>query len=360
MAQAITAQLANIARPACEPPPVPRRARAADDTIPEGTLLGAWRTARELGRGGMAAVYAAGHATFGKPAAVKVAHRSILNEQYTAETFLREARVIESLEHPGVPEVWDRGVADERAYFVMEQLEGVTLGRRVDAGKLARAESIEILLELVDILRTVHKAGVVHRDLKLDNVFLCDAPHSGGGRVKLLDWGVAYVQGEADPFCGLIAGTLSYVAPEQIRGETLTGAADVYSLAVIAYQLLCGRAPFAARSDLELIRMHLSLPAPRARHAWPLVPEELDELLHQMLSKDPTDRPSLDEVEAVLTEAYAKLAPARVEAMAAIPALPPLDVFGRPALPCPPFRAGWIALAGMVAGLAALVHALPF
>src|SRR5690348_13070877 len=124
MAQAITAQLgaqvASIAQPAVESPPVTRRARATDDAIAEGTLLGAWRAARELGRGGMAAVYAANHATFGKPAAIKVAHKSILNDQYTSLTFLREARVIGMLHHPGVTEVWDQGTEEGRPYFVME------------------------------------------------------------------------------------------------------------------------------------------------------------------------------------------------------------------------------------------------
>jgi serine/threonine-protein kinase len=242
----------------------------------------------------------------------------------------------------------------------MERLTGMSLGARVDDGPVPRGEALELLLELVDVLRAAHAAGVVHRDLKLDNVFVCDEPFAGTRRVKLLDWGVAHVDGEDDPFRGLIAGTLTYVAPEQIRGDSLTPAADIYSLAVVAYHLLCRRPPFAARTDLELIHLHLRAEPPPPSVAWPTIPGELDELLVAMLAKDPEERPSLDEVERVLKQMLAQLAPARRPFFEPLPAKPPVDMLGRPALlPCPPFSIVWMSLAAFLAGLAGLISALP-
>ena len=178
----------------------------------------------------MASVHAVVHAKFGKKAAIKIAHRSVIGDHLTADTFLREARIVHTVDHPAVIDVFATGSNDGRPYLVMERLTGKTLGQRVDQGPLMpRREAITYLLELCDVLQAAHDAGIVHRDVKLDNVFVCDAPFADGRRVKLLDWGVARVDGEDDPFRGLIAGTLTYVAPEQIRGDALSPAADVYN-----------------------------------------------------------------------------------------------------------------------------------
>jgi len=190
-------------------------------------------------------------------------------------------------------------------------------------------------------------------------VFVCDEPFAGGKRVKLLDWGVADVTGEDDPFRGLIAGTLTYVAPEQIRGDALTPAADIYSLAVVAYHLLCRRPPFVAKTDLELIHLHLRAEPPRPNIAWPSIPRELDQLLVAMLAKAPEDRPSLDEVARVLAKMLAQLAPTRRPFVEDLPARPPVDMLGRPALlPCPSLSAAWVGIAALIVGLAGLISAL--
>jgi serine/threonine-protein kinase len=306
----------------------------------------------------MASVHAVVHREFGKRAALKIAHRSVLGDSYTADTFLREARIVHAIEHPGVIDVFATGAHSGRPYLVMERLAGTPLGRRVDAGPVPRLEALLILIELCDILRATHRAGIVHRDLKLDNVFLVEEPYSRDRRVKLLDWGVAHVTGEDDPFRGLIAGTLTYVAPEQIRGGPLGAPADIYSLAVLAYHLLCRRPPFAAPSDLALIQCHLRVEPPRASVAWPGIPTPLDHLLFDMLAKHPGDRPDLDTVEHVLRTSRDELAPATGSRFA-VPARPPIDVLGRPALPVPPFRTSWIALAIALAALAGAISALP-
>jgi serine/threonine-protein kinase len=356
-----------------------RRRGKPDDGLAVRSRVSSWRVESELGRGGMSSVHAVAHVKFGKRAAIKIAHRSVLGDGgLSAETFWREARIVHTVQHPAVIDVFATGSHDGRPYLVMEKLVGTPLGRRVDEGPpIPRREAIEILLELCDVLRAAHTAGVVHRDLKLDNVFVCETPFADGRRVKLLDWGVAHIAGEADPFRGLIAGTLTYVAPEQIRGDAITGAGDVYSLAVLAYHLLCRRPPFVG-ADLALLNMHLRVPPPPLRIAWPDVPPPLDALLVRMLAKQPADRPSLDEVEATLrcvlddVDAPVQFAEGS-RANIQLPAEEPWylrwlmvrrgdvhgDVLGRPILPAPPFRAAWIGLALTIAALASLFGALP-
>lgn len=280
-----------------------RRRGRPDDALVPGSRVSSWHVESELGRGGMASVYAVVHVKFGKRAAIKIAHRSILCDSFSPTTFHREARIVHAVEHPGVIDVFATGSCEGRPYLVMEKLMGTPLGARVDHGPpMERREALGILLELVDILRATHKKGIVHRDLKLDNVFLTERTFADNRRVKLLDWGVAHVAGEEDPFRGMIAGTLTYVAPEQIRGDALTGAADIYSLAVLAYHLLCRRPPYVAGNDLALIHLHLRAEPPRPSFAWPECPRELEAVLMQMLAKLPEDRPSLDVVEAVLRD----------------------------------------------------------
>lgn len=295
--------------------------------IREGARAGAWTIGRELGKGGMASVHAVTHSVFGKRAALKIAHADILSPHFTYETFLREARIVNLVDHPAVTDVFSTGSFDNRPYLVMEQLSGETLGARADRGPIDRSEVIEILLELCDVLGAAHAANVVHRDLKLDNVFLLDAP---GRKLKLLDWGVAAVLGEPDPLAGMVAGTLTYVAPDQVRGDDLTPAADVYSLAVLAYQLLLGEPPFSSPNDLELLRKHLHQPPPMPSTRWPEIPADLEALLLGMLAKRAEDRPTLEEVVLVLTQTRRELAPvvAAPERRRFLPSVFPVRVFG--------------------------------
>jgi len=277
----------------------------------------------------MAAVYAVAHTGFGKRAALKLAHRSILGPDFTPSTFLREARIVHLVDHPGVPDVFATGTFDARPYLAMERLSGTTLGDLVDAGPLERGEAVAILLELCDVLAVSHAAGVVHRDLKLDNVFIQSTPGAGNRRVKLLDWGVARVLWEDDPLHGMIAGTLAYVAPEQVLGDEITPAADVYSLAVLAYYVLLGGPPFSAQTDLELVRKHVHEAPPAPATLWPEIPAELASILVAMLAKDPARRPSLDAVVGALQGTRRQLDPPRRGWLAIVPARPPLDVLCR-------------------------------
>jgi serine/threonine-protein kinase len=326
----------------CDPPPIPKAAlrpkRRRPATLVPGMRIGVWLIERELGRGGMATVYAAEHTRFGKRAALKLAHRNVLGPRFTPETFLREARIANLIDHPGVVEVFATGTFGGRPYLAMERLAGRSLGARLDDGALPRDEALEILIELCEVLSAAHAAGVTHRDLKLDNVFLLASPGAGGRRTKLLDWGMARIANEDDPMRGMIAGTLTYVAPEQVRGDEITPAADVYSLAVMAYQLLLGEPPFASANDLELLDLHLRAAPPRPRTRWAGIPHALEATLLAMLAKQPADRPSLAEVTQALRAARARVRPSKLrwlEPVAAVAAPVPavIDVIGRPALP---------------------------
>jgi serine/threonine protein kinase len=380
MAHAITANADGLQRPASDPANQHTRRRGIpDDGLARNSRVSSWKVEGELGRGGMSSVHAIVHTKFGKRAAIKIAHRSVLGAGgLSAKTFWREARIVHAVDHPAVIDVFATGSYDGRPYLIMEKLVGMPLGRRVDEGPpIPRREAIEILLELCDVLRAAHSAGVVHRDLKLDNVFVCETPFADGRRIKLLDWGVAHVDGEDDPFHGLIAGTLTYVAPEQIRGNAVSGAADIYSLAVLAYHLLCRRPPYAG-PDLALLQMHLRAEPPPPSLAWAEVPPELERLLLRMLSKLPENRPTLDEIEDTLRAALGVVEqPIRfAEGSQAHIALPPEepwylrwlmvrsgdvkgDVLGRPILPAPPFKARWMAVALSLAALAGILNALP-
>ena len=320
-------------RPTAQSPAVgkPRR-RNKPATLAPGDRIGAWRVEGELGRGGMGSVYAATHCGFGKRAALKLCHKTILGPQFTVDTFLREARVVHLVNHPGVPDVFATGTYDGRPYLAMERLHGKTLGDYLDATPITKLAALDILFEICRVLEAAHGAGVIHRDLKLDNVFVLDV--AGPVQIKVLDWGVARIAGEPDPMTGMIAGTLTYVAPEQVRADELTPASDIYSLGVLAYQLLCGEPPFVNPSDLDLIRMHLHAPPPRPSAWWPEVPVGLEMMMLAMLAKDPTQRPTIGDVMTGIVAARADVEPKKLTLMSsvrALPKAPPVDMLGRSA-----------------------------
>ena len=330
----------------------PRR-RSKPATLSPGDRIGAWRVDGELGRGGMGSVYGVTHTGFGKRAALKLCHRSVLNTQFTIDTFLREARVVHLINHPGVPDVFATGTYDGRPYLAMERLYGVTLGDYLDQGPTTKLQALDILFEISRVLAAAHAAGVVHRDLKLDNVFVIDTPDNAPLQIKLLDWGVARIVNEPDPMSGMIAGTLTYVAPEQIRADDITPAGDIYSLGVLAYQLLLGEPPFAHKSDLELIRMHLMLPPPRPSNFWAEIPPALEAMLLAMLEKDPAHRPSIDDVMRGIIAARRELQPRKPTLrglLRALPATPQVDMLGRSAPPFAGFLKSKLASAVAVGG----------
>jgi serine/threonine protein kinase len=269
------------------------------DSLHRGACAGPWVVERELGRGGMGAVYAVVHEAIGKRAALKVLHRSLLALDFNCDRMLLEAQVVNQVGHPHIVDIFETGkLVDGRPYIVMERLAGQPLSDRADEGKLLPDLVIAILLQVCDALIAAHAAGVVHRDLKLDNVFLVDNPDGPAPRVKVLDWGIAKVLSHdvKHTIEGQVVGTPRYLAPEQARGLPVSPQTDVYSLGVMAYELFVERPPFDAETAAEVMAMHVRQPPPRPRELSPNLPPELEDLLLAMLAKRGDERPTMLEV----------------------------------------------------------------
>jgi serine/threonine protein kinase len=266
------------------------------DTLHPGAKAGPWIVERELGRGGMGAVYGVVHEEIGKRAALKVMHRRLITSSST-ERILLEAKVVNAVGHPNIVDIFETGTLDDgRPYILMERLEGMPLSYRADEGKILPDQVIGILLQVCDALIAAHAASIVHRDLKLDNVFLIDNPDEPSQpRVKLLDWGIAKVISNdvRHTVEGQLVGTPQYLAPEQARGAQVSPQTDVYSLGVMAYELFLEQLPFEAETSAEIMAMHLRCTPPPPSEMWPDIPATLENLLLAMLAKDPDARPSM-------------------------------------------------------------------
>ena len=263
-----------------------------------GTQLGNFVIERRLAEGGMGRIYAAVHTIIGRKAAIKVLSARYSNDQRMIKRLHHEARAVNRIGHPNIIDVFDFGrTADRREYFVMEYLEGETLAGLLERkGRVAWPVLGQIAEQLLDALAAAHDLGIVHRDIKPENIFLC-WPDPGRVSVKVLDFGIAKsldLTGDDERLtrAGTIVGTPEYMAPEQIRGRSVDGRADVYSVAVILYEALAGRRPFEAGSLSGLLLAHLRDAIP----SLPDLPVELgapagvDEAITKGLSKQVGDR----------------------------------------------------------------------
>lgn len=276
-------------------------------SIELGQLVGNYRLEKLLAQGGMGAVFAAVHKDIGRRAAVKVLSRAYARDPEFATRFINEARAVNLIAHPGVVEIFEFGrLPDETPYIIMEFLSGESMASRLVAG--ARRDfrtSLEWCRQIALALSAAHKQGIIHRDLKPENVFLVpdQVATSGGVRVKVLDFGIAKVspspdgQGMVVTQPGSTMGSPLYMSPEQCyEMGAVTDRADVYALGCMLYELLTGRPPFVARLPNEVMVMQVRNPLPPVRNLNPTVPSGLVALTESMLLKDPTKRPSMDEV----------------------------------------------------------------
>ncbi len=247
-----------------------------------------------LGEGGMGQVYRATHILMRKDVALKVLKPSMSVHSEIVERFRREAESAARLSHPGIIAVLDFGRSlDGTFYLVMEFLEGHALTRALRDGAMDWARVCRLGVRMLDALAEAHRAGVVHRDLKPDNIML-QVNAAGEESLKIVDFGIAKLVEDGGPqltAAGLVFGTPSYLSPEQAQGQPVTFAADLYAMGVILFQMLTGRLPFKAASTMELLAMHIQDPPPRVRDLVPGVPEALDELVLRALGKRPGDRP---------------------------------------------------------------------
>jgi len=254
-------------------------------------LAGHYRIERELGQGGMATVYLAEDLKHERKVAVKVL-RPDLSASLGSERFLREIRIAAQLQHPHVLTVFDSGEAGGLLYYVMPYIEGETLrAKLVRDGQLPVGDAVRILREIADALAYAHGRGVVHRDMKPENVML------SGRHASVMDFGVAKAVTEATgrqnlTTIGVALGTPTYMAPEQATADPNTDhRADIYAVGVMAYELLTGRPPFSGITPQAVLAAHVTqAPAP-VSHGRATVPPALAELVMRCLEKNPADRP---------------------------------------------------------------------
>jgi serine/threonine protein kinase len=271
--------------------------------LARGTRLGEYEIEEALGGGGMGEVFSAVHPKIGKRAAIKVLKKDLSNP-YNVERFIDEAKVVNTIGHPNIVDIFAFGeMPDGRCYFVMELLVGETLRERIARGRMGVDEVSAILKPLVRALEAAHQKGVIHRDLKPDNVFLVEIPGEKP-TVKLLDFGIAKLA-KADhrveqTKSGVMVGTPQYIAPEQAKGKEIDHRADIYSLGGIVFEMLTGRPPFEADNAMEMVAKHLMEAPPKPSSVEPSLPPEIDALVIAMLAKEPAQRPGLVEVMAVL------------------------------------------------------------
>jgi serine/threonine-protein kinase len=322
-----------------------------EDIARLGTSIGNYRLDKILGRGGMGTVYCGEHVYIKKPVAVKVLHPQFARYTEAVNRFLREARAASSINHPNIVDVTDFGLlGDGLVYFVMEFLDGKSLEDVIEReGAVELHRAINIANQMALALEAAHDQGVIHRDLKPDNVMLLARPgrrdlvriatgdpsRPGGGMgglpgpsdqpvterertwdfVKLLDFGIAKVlipdELTAETVQGAVFGTPEYMSPEAARGEDVDHRADIYSLGVILFDMLTGRPPFEAQAANEVLQMQIHRPPPSPREFAPHreITEAAEKVILKAMQKDADRRyQSMGELRADLQHAYGSVA----------------------------------------------------
>jgi serine/threonine protein kinase len=294
-----------------------------DDTLPKGSVIGKYIIERVLGRGGGGVVYAAtATAAQVEPQAVaiKVLRTEMACYPSMVTRFLREAEAVQAIRHPNIIQIFEIGeLAPRQPFYVMELLEGTDLRKLLQVqGRLSARELLELLDPICRAVGAAHDAGIVHRDIKANNVVVVEAVGNGERVVKLLDFGIAKMiggeqgqQGLTEP--GAMLGTAHNMAPEQIRCERLDGRVDIYALGVLIYQLLTGQYPFHADDPRQVALLHLQAPAPRPS-ALAAVPPALDAVVLKCLEKRADKRfASAAELLSALRAAVGEAAPEPAE-----------------------------------------------
>jgi eukaryotic-like serine/threonine-protein kinase len=245
-----------------------------------------------IGRGAMAEVFQALDLTTQAYVALKILRHTHVDDTVSLARFAREAEVQAKLRHNNVAALLATGVTDKHEpYLALELLRGKSLRSVLKTeGKIPTRRAASYAFQALNGLAAVHAAGVLHRDLKPANIML--EPSRGPvDRVVLIDFGFATFEGSAKlTLQGTVVGSLTYIAPERLRGEVTDQRADLYAIGVILFELLIGRPPFTANDDFDLIELHLGADPPRLRELDAAMPQAIDDVLARALEKHPGDR----------------------------------------------------------------------
>lgn len=253
-----------------------------------GQRLGAYLLEEEIGHGSMGVVYRATHVEQGTVAAVKVLLDALTSDDSFVTRFTREARILQSLQHPNMLRMYDAGQDQGHLYFAMEYFAGSTAGQmRKQSGRLPFGKVVEIAAQAADALDYAHAQGhLVHRDVKPENLLV-----DRWCRVKVLDFGLARVEGlQSITRQGTVVGSLYYVSPEQLLGRQLTGSADVYALGISMYEMLTGQRPYRGRTMTEMTDAILEgKPIPPSQ-LEPAIPPALERIVLRAMARDRDER----------------------------------------------------------------------
>ena len=254
----------------------------------QAAVAGRYSLERELGRGGMGVVYLAREVRLDRPVAIKLLPPTKASDPKLRERFLREARTAAKLSHPNVIPIHAVEEIGEFVFFAMAYVEGETLTERVRRrGPLPPSDAARVLRDVACALAYAHGQGVIHRDVKPDNILL-----ESSGRVLVADFGIAGVVAGAGALAGgEVIGTPEFMSPEQALGEGTDARSDLYSLGIVGYFILSGTLPFEAEKATEVLAKQVTEPAPALGRIAPIVPRRLAQAIDRCLSKDPADRP---------------------------------------------------------------------
>ncbi len=266
-------------------------------TIAAGTRLGPYEIASQIGAGGMGEVYRARDTRLGRDVAVKVLPGGVSDNAEALARFELEARAVAALNHPNILALHDVGAENAVAYAVTELLEGETLRARIEAaGPLPPRKALDYATQIARGLSAAHERGIVHRDVKPENVFV-----TRDGRVKILDFGlsgqdVSHADSATEvtgpsPSGGVILGTVGYMAPEQLLGQPATPQSDIFAFGVVLYEMLTATHPFKRATVVETHTAVLREDPPPINRAVPALPSSVGRLLTRCLEKQPADRP---------------------------------------------------------------------
>jgi eukaryotic-like serine/threonine-protein kinase len=269
-------------------------------------IAGRYELLELVGKGGMSSVWKAHDRLLDRDVAIKVLHEHYTQDEEYVERFRREARSVAQVSHPNIVTVIDRGEDAGRQYIVFEFVEGENLKELIEReGRLPVRDALLLALQMARALGFAHDRGLVHRDVKPQNVLLNDE-----GQAKMTDFGIARsVDVDGVTVTGTVLGTSEYIAPEQARGQRVDALTDVYSLGVVLYELLTGAVPFQGESFVTVALRHVNEPPPDVLERRPDCPPRVALLLERTMAKNPDDRPTMDELVDELEACLGELDP---------------------------------------------------
>jgi len=293
---------------ACEEAVISGRSGESAHARSETPRIGGYEILSLIGEGGMGQVYLAEDTALRRRVAIKIVSPVLIGSDQAADRFLREARVMATVEHPHIVRVYSLGQTDGRSYLVMEYVEGRSLAERIrQDGRLEVDEALHILRQATEALEAAWRRGIIHRDVKPANILI-----DRQGQVRMVDFGLAKattLHGDASiSYGGHVLGTPRYVSPEQARGDQdLDFHSDIYSLGVVLYEMLTGEPPYTGETAIAVVDQHLHMPLPSLRSRRPELAGEVEQLCAWMTRKQPADRPGsytllLQHIDALLGE----------------------------------------------------------